>query len=58
MKIKIRAKYMATVNLLVELVNDEADPMKPADWKSIESEDQIDYYLYDVESWEPAGPED
>ena len=59
MKVKIRAKYMATVELIVEVNDgDVADPMNPASWKEIEREDQLDYNLYDVESWEPAGPED
>lgn len=57
MKVKIRAKYMATVELIVE-VADEADPMNPASWEDIEREEQLDYNLYDVESWQPAGPED
>lgn len=52
---------MATVELIVEINDgDVADPMNPASWKEWEivSEDQVDYNLYDVESWEPAGPED
>jgi len=48
---------MATVELIVE-VSDGADPMLPAFWEDIEREDQVDYNLYDVVSWEPAGPED
>jgi hypothetical protein len=59
MKVEIRAKYMATVNLVVEVNDgDVADPMNPASWKEIVSEYQLDYTLYDVESWKPAGPED
>ncbi len=57
MKVKIRAKYMATVELIV-VMDDGVDPMIPAFWEVIEREDQVDYTLYDVESWEPAGPED
>jgi len=59
MKVKIRAKYMATVELIVEVNDgDVAGPLNPASWKEIVSEDQLDYNLYDVESWKPAGPED
>jgi len=43
----IRAQYMADVKLEVE-VEDGEDPKDPANWISIESENQYDYSLWDV----------
>ena len=52
MKYRIRAEYMALQELEVE-VADDLDPMDPANWDTIDDEQQIDFNLWDVLNAEP-----
>lgn len=45
---KIIAEYHATVELEIEIDDDEADPADPGNWDRFISELQQDYRLWDV----------
>ncbi len=45
---KIYAEYKALVELEIEIDDNGVDPMDPKHWDKIESEQQLDYSLWDV----------
>ncbi len=49
---KITASYHATVELEIEIDDDNADPHDPKNWDTWVSEHQTDYQLYDVDKAE------